>query len=81
MIVLRHLLINRKVPLSWLYNFLFLLTLVLIALWGICAFLHSNKYFENNSSSVTMRNVLVLTLPPLNTTLASVNSSEAYLVI
>ncbi|XP_060101297.1 guanylyl cyclase C isoform X2 [Heteronotia binoei] len=42
--------------------------------------LHSNKYFENSSSSLTMRNVLVLTLAPLNTTLAPVDPTDAYLL-
>ncbi|XP_048356863.1 guanylyl cyclase C [Sphaerodactylus townsendi] len=39
--------------------------------------LHSNKYFENSSSSFAMRNVLVLTLKPLNTTLALENFPDA----
>nr|XP_056703158.1 guanylyl cyclase C [Euleptes europaea] len=42
--------------------------------------LHSNKYFENGSSSFAMQNVLVLTLKPLNTALVSENSEDSYLL-
>ncbi|XP_054845107.1 guanylyl cyclase C [Eublepharis macularius] len=42
--------------------------------------LHSNKYFENSSSSFSMRNVLVLTLAPLNSSLASVDPKDVHLL-
>ncbi|XP_077195393.1 guanylyl cyclase C isoform X2 [Paroedura picta] len=42
--------------------------------------LHSHKYFENGSSSFTMRNVLVLTLAPRNTTLAPVDPNDTDLL-